>query len=211
MREFGPEMEKEIQRLLHALLATAPSARSLLVTGPVGAEGTTTIAGRLAAALVRNGLGRIVLVDANLSAPGLHAMFDAPLVPGILNWSGEGELVARPIEHLDGLFLIPAGREREPLASAAKRRIFESLAKRVREDFDFAVWDAPAALAQPDVSLLANLTDGVIVVVESDRTKACNLQLLKEQFDRAGANLLGAVMNRSGRYMPRILRSGDAE
>jgi Mrp family chromosome partitioning ATPase len=57
-----------------------------------------------------------------------------------------------------------------------------------------------------DTSVLAAKVDGVILVVEADRTPVVEAESAKRNLDRAGARILGAVLNRQRSYLPAMLQ-----
>ena len=83
------------------------------------------------------------------------------------------------------------------------------LVEQVGRDFDFVVWDSPPLVAYPDGRSLAGLVGGTIVVIEADQTPLHHLDYVREQLSRPGARILGAVLNRSGRFLPRSFRPSE--
>jgi Mrp family chromosome partitioning ATPase len=190
-------LAEEFHRLAHELRLAYPSVRSLLVTAARAGEGTTTVAVNLARALAAQQPGRVLVVDANLRAPTLHRRFDVPLAGGLAGWNGNGDTPWQPTALGANLFVLTAGEHADdprirPLGFLA------ALVERLRGEFAFVVWDAPAVTLDPDALELATLVDGVLVVVEPYRTSAHSLSLTRDQLIRVKAFVVGAVMNRSG-------------
>ncbi len=82
----------------------------IVVTSAGDREGKTTVASHLAASLARAGR-RTLLVDGDLRAPTVHAMFSAALEPGLSEMlrgevDFEGAIQPTPV---DGLMLVAAG------------------------------------------------------------------------------------------------------
>ena len=71
----------------------------------------------------------------------------------------------------------------------------EYLVKEASENFDLILFDAPPILAVTDAQVLANLTDGSILVTSSGTTDKDNAIKAKELLQNAKAKLLGAVLN----------------
>jgi protein-tyrosine kinase len=61
---------------------------------------------------------------------------------------------------------------------------------------DVVIFDSPPVLSATDAALLANRLDGTILVAESGRTRREAALRAVEQLQRAGANLIGGVLNR---------------
>ena len=62
---------------------------------------------------------------------------------------------------------------------------------------DFVVLDAPALLTSTDAAGLGRHTDGVLVVVDTRKTKRRNLAAAIASLHHAGAPLLGVVLNKA--------------
>jgi Mrp family chromosome partitioning ATPase len=70
------------------------------------------------------------------------------------------------------------------------------LLQQARERYDFVVIDSPPLLAVSDGLLLANLSDGVIVVTERGRSRHDHLRTILQRLHHTGAVAVGAVLNR---------------
>lgn len=172
-------------------------------------EGTTTVAINLARSLAENPRCRVLLIDANLRAPALHRWFDLELAPGLLEWDGTSIPAYQGSPTIPNLSVLTAGvRGEHSLAWVDITADLGIIAKQVREEFDVVVWDSAPVTRHPDGILLARLVDGVLVVVQPDRTRIDALGFLRDELNRAGATVLGAVLNRHGRFYPRTLRMG---
>ena len=66
----------------------------------------------------------------------------------------------------------------------------------LRQRFEHIVLDSPPLLLVTDGILLSTLADGVVLVVESGSTSRGALHRVRQILDRAGANTLGAVLNK---------------
>jgi succinoglycan biosynthesis transport protein ExoP len=198
----APEyVANDFQRVCLQLRLRHPEARSLILTSPRGREGTTTVASLCAAALADIVGGRVVLVDANLRAPAMHRRFGLNGSAGLRTWDP-----ARPADGIhpgarERLWVMPAGTGQDGSLHAMHRSgRLETLARRLREDFAFVVWDTPPINAYPDARFLLPHADGVLVVVEADITPLDELATLYEQVEPIGCPLLGVILNRTGRF-----------
>ena len=54
---------------------------------------------------------------------------------------------------------------------------------------------------------LAPKADGVILVVEADRTPVADAESAKKSLDRVGARIFGVVLNRQRSYVPAVLQA----
>lgn len=178
------------------LKRTPTSPRIILVTSASGTEGKTTTAVNTAAALASCG-GSVLLVDGDLRLPRCHDALGVPLTPGLAEYL-MGRLTTQPIQKtsIENLSFVPAGKAtRNPAELLTSLRMW-LLLRSVRDRFDFVVIDSPPILAVSDASLLANIADGVVLVVEHRRSREEHVHAAMVRLREAGAVVLGAVLNR---------------
>ena len=72
----------------------------------------------------------------------------------------------------------------------------------LRFAFDFILLDCPALSVSDEATFLAPETDGVMVVVEADRTKREQIQNTQQAIERADGNLLGFILNKRQYTVP---------
>jgi non-specific protein-tyrosine kinase len=183
------------------LLSGAPQPpQALLVTSAHPNEGKTFASVNLALALAQRG-GRVLLVDSDLRKPNVLKALGVsdgkgPGLSSLLTGRQNLEQVLRTITVAPNLWLLPPGpippNPADLLASAAMAGLVGDLRKR----FEHIIFDSPPLLLVTDGVLLSTLTDGVILVVESGATSRGALNRVRRILDRAGANTLGAVLNK---------------
>jgi len=169
--------------------------RTLLVTSAIPGEGKSTILASLAVVMAQAGQ-RVILLDGDLRRPRLHRLFDVPLQGGLamslLAGSLDGNVQA--VSAVAGLAVLPAGppppNPAELLGSRRMRELLDHLAGQA----DVVLIDSPPLLAVTDAALLAQLVDGVLLVVESGKTRRemaldaiARLQQVTRQPDWSGA------------------------
>ena len=168
---------------------------TLLVTSATAAEGKTYVASNLAQALARQQGRRVLLVDADLRNPQLHVRLGAPTSPGLSDYLQGKATEMSIVQHgsKDGLYFIPAGaRVSDPSELVSSDRLKVLLA-RLTPAFDWTVIDVPPVLPASDASTLAELCDGVLLVVRAGHTPLAAAQKACAEFrDR---NLVGLVLN----------------
>jgi capsular exopolysaccharide synthesis family protein len=191
---------REAYRRLRAsmlFLARTDNARTIVVTSTKPREGKSTTSANLALALALGGT-KTVLVSADLRKPSLEGLFGIRNDRGLSTYlTGKSDTVhTETIEGIEALTIIPAGPEipnpGELLGSPRFARLVELLV----EHFDMIVIDSPPLGAAADSLAAAESADGVLVVVDGNRTDTNELLAIRRELDRAGAKLLGAVMNR---------------
>lgn len=105
---------------------------------------------------------------------------------------------------IPGLYLLPSG---SPAAIVSglfhSARAFELL-RRLRADFDTVLIDTPPMIEVADARVLAQLADGVVLVLRAECTTRDDALAARERLAEDGTRVLGAVLNswnpKFGRY-----------
>jgi protein-tyrosine kinase len=185
-------------RILRSRLYQTAATRKLrrvLVTSSAAMEGKTFVAFNLAQSIVQQPNRRVLLVDADLRAPRLHKCFGAPRSPGLAEYlQGRAEVwdVLQQGEQ-ENLCLLPAGRELSKPSEFLLSDRMKSLLERVEPLFDWIIIDSPPALPVHDASDLAELSDGVVLVLRAGATRLDAVEKAAAEFKNK--HLLGVVLN----------------
>lgn len=199
---------QKLRLLLTAAASRRDSLRSLMVAGCRASTGATTTAAVLARTLAEGNRHRVLLIDANFRTPALDMVFDVSNRSGLYDLLFDGGHPDPPIHETRwaNLFLLTAGRApASPEAVFEDKRIGQLLAD-LKHKFDFVILDSAPVLEFPDTYGLAPEVDGVVLVVEADRTPVHDAQQARRDLELAGARLIGAVLNRERDYIPGVLR-----
>jgi non-specific protein-tyrosine kinase len=169
--------------------------RTLQITSSSPSEGKSTIAINLAA-VVAQGDRRVLLVDADLRKPALHDYLGLSNRRGLVDVMRDPEMLDEVINELEEpkLKVVTSGKQPpNPAELLASERMDQILAE-LMEIADLVIIDTPPAIISDPIALSAKV-DGVLVVIEPGKTKIGAAQVLMEQLNRAGARVLGAVLN----------------
>jgi capsular exopolysaccharide synthesis family protein len=190
----GAEQFRTLRSRLYQLRGTQP-LQTLLITSSLPAEGKTFLANNLAQAFTRKQDCRVLLIDADLRRSRLHVPLGAPVAPGLTDYlrgvSGETSVIQHGQK--GNLCLISGGNQvADPseLLSSGRLRI---LIERMKQVFDWIIVDSPPCLPVADSSGLADLCDGVLLVVRAGSTPAEVAQKTCKEMQTK--NLIGVVLN----------------
>ncbi len=192
-------------------LQTSSGVSSVLVTSSTPGEGKSLTSANLAVALAQNG-SRVVLVNADMRRPTLEKMLgiegSRPGLSEYLNHTSEINVELTP--GIENLWFIRAGSQPPNPGELLNSDRFEQLMKELdREGVDFVVVDTPPVLSTADAVSAARFVDGVIVVVDTERTDTSDLLRVRADLERSGSTILGSVMNRQKFNRGSIFRRKD--
>jgi capsular exopolysaccharide synthesis family protein len=193
-----PASVEQYRRLAARLLMAQAEkgTRLVMVTSAIAGEGKTLTSSNLALTLSESYKRSVLLIDGDFRRPTIHEVFNVPNVTGLndgLRVPAERKIPL--LSYTEKLTLLTAGRpDGDPmsvLSGEQMRRVLAEAAKR----FEFVIIDTPPVALLPDAHVLANLVDGVLLVVESGRSP---LPALKKAIDAVGrARVMGVVLNRA--------------
>jgi capsular exopolysaccharide synthesis family protein len=169
--------------------------KTLLITSTQPYEGKTTLAVNLSVIMSQGGKG-VILVDTDLRQPSIHRYLNIANRVGLSNAFVKQLNVSEIITQWGNpkISVITSGslppNPTELISSAKMDQILGEL----REKADIVILDAPPGIVA-DPIVLASKVDGVVVVIEPGKTKIDAAEVLMEQLERAGAKVVGAVMN----------------
>jgi Mrp family chromosome partitioning ATPase len=170
--------------------------RSIAFVASQSGEGTTTIVQQFAATLARDERQRTVIVDANTREPSLR--YDADQRVARLIRARSTSRDAGVSLNLHGWPLPDAMLEAGLFAPGAARAVVEGL----YSSYDWILLDLPPALETPDAAALAAVADGAVLVMQSGRTKRPVVARSVDLLRKAGARVLGSVLNRRRLEIP---------
>jgi hypothetical protein len=102
----------------------------------------------------------------------------------------------------DGMALGPLpGRSGD--ARALNPQLLKDYWERLAGRADLIILDTPSVLSSPLAQALAPTVDGVILVVEAERTRSEVALAAKDALTLAGANILGVVLNKRRYHVPK--------
>ncbi len=171
-------------------------SKTIMITSPSQGNGKTTVAVNLALSMSQ-GDQKVILVDADLRRPAVHAALDISVKPGLSDII-RGEKTPQSMVKIwkkDRLEVITAGTRLPNVTEIVGSKRIGTVLNQLKETFEVAIVDAPP-LVISDAYNLASKVDGVILVMVPGETREEQVKAMKEQLDRAGAKVIGVVFNK---------------
>jgi capsular exopolysaccharide synthesis family protein len=141
----------------------------------------------------------VAILDCDLHRPSQHTQL------GQLNRLGLSEIMLQEPLHLNGalrpahipnLALLPSGVTPPNPAELLGSKKMSQLLDLVAAQAEIVILDTPPLSALTDAAVLASKVDGVILVIETGRTRMADALHAKQQLERVGANIIGVVLNK---------------
>ena len=180
------------------------SIKTIMFTSAAHGNGSSFTAVSFATTLAKDSRLNVALLDANLRSPKLHEIFKIEPKQGlsdILNQDEPGNYCFKKLGP-KGLYLIPCGEKNSDPMSLFESIRFEKALKIMREKFHYVILDSPPVNSYGESTVIASKVDGVIMVLESDKTRQQVAIRAKEEMEKAGANVLGVILNKRKHYIP---------
>ena len=141
---------------------------------------------------------KVVLVDADLRKPTVHERLGIPRAPGLSSVLQGGDLTAALTKVPDSAYLrvLPSGAAVIDASGMLGARSFRHVLDALRA-VRLVIVDTPPAGLFADAMAVASQCDATIFVLDVKTSRRRAVRQSLEQLERAGANLVGVVINRA--------------
>jgi len=174
-------------------------ARYVIFAGISEDAGNSGICMRVAETLASQTTGRVCVVETDPKVPSERQDLGGLCTDGGHTPEFAGAVRVSSRQLTQSLWLVPAIAWRpvqQPLTVQWMRQRMGEL----RAEFDYAVIHAPPVGICGEAGLLAQLADGLVLVLEAHRTRRAAARTAQEKLQAANIRMLGAVLN--GRTFP---------
>ncbi|HWQ41177.1 MAG TPA: CpsD/CapB family tyrosine-protein kinase [Desulfosporosinus sp.] len=173
--------------------------QKIMVTSSGPREGKSHTVANLGVSMAQAGK-TVLIIDADLRNPTQHKLF------GLDNGDGLSVSLVQDQDYLKyiretavpGVMVLPAGPVPPNPAELVGSKRMKRLIEEVSKQFDMVLIDTPPVITVTDAAVLAQEVDGVILVLASGEVNKSYAQKAKEQLDKLGVKILGAVLNKVG-------------
>jgi non-specific protein-tyrosine kinase len=171
--------------------------KSIVVTSPQPEEGKSITAANLGIIMAKANI-KTILVDADLSHPVLHDVFNVKFKSGL------ADLINSPLTgiqdclkktSIDNLQIITGGETSQDQTERLSAERISEILKTLQDQAEIIIIDSPPVLLTADAAILSNRADGVIVVVRAGKSKRKAVRQALIDLQEANANILGCIYN----------------
>lgn len=189
----------EAYRLLRTNIEFSKSIneiKRILITSSIMGEGKSTTAINLARIFALGG-SKTLIIDLDLRRPVVHKILGIENKNGIMDCflgkTDEKDIIKETI--FENLYAINCGEHpinpAEILASDKLKNMIDVASK----DFDVVIIDSPPSAGLADASIVSRFTDATLLIVSAGYASYADVENAIENLNKAGANILGIVMN----------------
>jgi len=175
----------------------------LAITSALPGEGKTLTSISLARAMAANGV-RVLLIDADLRRFSLTKHMNLNPSYGLEDVFNRPQLISESIivDESSGANMILVPRQRSVSTEVFSGDLFEKMISRLKDEYDYIILDTAPVLALSDIRVISAVADGVMLVVQWNKTPKDAVQLAVNILDESEARFLGVAMNQVNMKSP---------
>lgn len=203
VHDYPQTTHAEGYRTLKTSITLSPmESRCIAVTSSEQSEGKTTTTVNLAASYAQTGI-KTLLIDADMRRPGLSRLLGVKGQGGMSEvLRSDGNLIDVCRERIantdvDGLDVLPCGPRMMNAGMLLSMPTLSELIDWATTQYDQVIIDCPPVLPVSDALIVGRYVDGIIFVMNPDKTHRRNVVRAVDQIRGLGLKIVGVVANTS--------------
>jgi capsular exopolysaccharide synthesis family protein len=211
IKELAVRFREEFYQLERAVFSKEETADSVVVqfTSSHFGEGVSSITLALALFMARlHPSENVMVVEANLRQPSFDKIMKLKANGSLLGILQKSNRLRDAIEKVDnyGFSVMPAGQTQVAdslISYESDLERFRDVLKVLRKKYRYILVDSPPVIPFIDATRICEVTDGVVLVVESERTRSEVVDHALDKLKSAGAEILGTILNKREFHIPK--------
>lgn len=169
--------------------------KTIVVTSSGQNEGKTIVSTNLANAIATSGK-KVLIVEADMRRRSLGKLLDVHPANGLYSaLSGSASLNdAIMPTNIPNLYFMDAEPNIPSPPDILSTKRFAALVDKLRDSFDYVIFDTPPVSLFVDAAILGSLVDGTLFVIRQNQTKRALAAKCVQQLRVADARILGTVV-----------------
>ena len=189
---------EEILRLVQRLFLTNETLsgerrRQVVFCGIDNIDGSNLLCSRIGRVLAEQVQSQVCVVDANIRMPSSNPLFD--LLPFDDTADSEGLSAEGPSRRVTENLWLASGESACRNGASPTLDDVQSWISGLPAEFAHVVISAPPVGLYADAALLAQKTDGIVLVLEANATRWRTVRKAKQALESAHVRVLGTVLN----------------
>ena len=191
--------EEAMKTLRTNVQFSGKNKKVILITSSFSGEGKSDISFNLAAELGKAGK-KVLLIDADIRKSVYKSRYSIRE-----DTQGLSQYLSGQVEHIDevvcktnyeNLYMILSGPYAPNPTEMLGDEQFGQLLKAARQVFEYVIVDTPPLGTVVDAAVIGQYCDSAVLVIENDSTSYRVCQKVKNQLEKSGCHILGAVLNK---------------
>jgi len=171
----------------------------IMFTSPWPAEGKTNTISGMALILASSGK-RVLLIDCDLRRGKVHTMFNINRTSGLTNCLAEGtdcSVNFNSFSTFTNLSILTTGVLPPNPIDVIATTAFENFINDTKGQFDYVLIDTPPVMLFADAALISKVSDGIVLIAASGKTKKTDLAKAKTLLNRTGSRIMGVLITKA--------------
>ena len=197
-----PELMVMAQNI--AALLPGPDKNVIQFIGSRKGEGTSTLVREFAMVSAQHSIKPVLLVEADLMQPCQYQAFGIEAKSPLDHVLKEGKALDGVVSQVEKSNLFLATLSSKVQSALTARTFFNptDMWKIVREQFSLILIDSSPASVTADSMALCETVDGIVLVVEAEKTRSAVVKKVRDHILMQEGNLLGMVFTKRKMYIP---------
>lgn len=198
------EQYRTLRTNLQSLSPKTP-IRAITITSSTHSEGKTITAINLAISMAKDlNKKQILLVDGDLRRASMSKYLGVKAELGLADLISNGANMDDALLNLgiDNLTFLPAGKSSHNPAELLGSDKLPKLISQLKSKYDYLIFDTPPIIPVTDAGLLGAQTDGVVMVIQAERTQKGVVKHSEGLLKQAQARLLGYILTNIQYHIP---------
>ncbi|MCR5202295.1 MAG: CpsD/CapB family tyrosine-protein kinase [Lachnospiraceae bacterium] len=161
-------------------------------------EGKSQVSFELGFSLAESG-NKVIIVDADLRGSVLTGRYKLGKIEAGLTHYLSGQKKLDDVicsTNFDNVDVIISGQTAPNPSELLETELFNDMIDKLKEKYDYVILDTPPLGAVIDTAIIAEKVDGIVLVIANNEISYRFAQDVKNQIDKSGCRILGAVLNK---------------
>lgn len=198
VEKLSTKMNEAFKQLRTNIIFTGDDVKTIVITSTMANEGKSEISFNLTRSLADAG-NRVVLVDADIrKSVAFNRYLPDKTVHGLSHYLAGREKLDNIVcqTNLPNVYMVFAGASAPNPSELLGSAKFPAMIGSLKKVFDYIIIDCPPVGTVIDAAVIAQYVDGAIIVIENNRISYKTAQKVKNQLEKSGCKILGAVLNK---------------
>lgn len=194
------EIANSAASLYQNMVTLLPGRESRIIQfqGTQKGEGTSTLVRKLASLAAIKLQKNVLLLDLNQKAPNQCSFFNVQSELPLSDSPRLKKMTKGDFVRVDGssLYVTQMPAKGLPASNICEMPQVDTMLKDLREEFDLILIDSPSAISCSEGLPLTPKVDGVVLVVQTGKTRWQTVNKVKERILAQNGKILGVVLNK---------------